>query len=284
MNNVKQLLQSKGWRTDGKLLAHWMAWFGDSHYHPMTRYKSADPKAISKQLDIMQAAGVDGVIATWQGTVNPYAQAATLQMCDQLAARGMLFALLADPWLMNNQPNGESQVIAQLQSADGQMLLNSPAYLPERYFLDFTNNLFDEGKVAAATDLTVLKRHVGYSWPEITSTLSTLKGDNANASMVIPGLHYKFFDGGNPNTTALFASVSRGDGAAIDYNSETWDKSGAGLNDSRCIEDQAGCNFFDALAVTPLTSKYLALVTWNDYNERTAWEPFLSMLTGIALG
>jgi hypothetical protein len=286
MNNVKQMLQAHGWQTNGKLLAHWMNWFGDSHYHPMTAYTSYNPVTIGRQLDVMQASGIDGVIVTWQGTNNPSGQQATLEMLSQIEDRSMLFCLLADPWLMGNKAPGEQEVIAQLTSQAGLSMIQSPAYLPEGYFLDFTNDLFNQATVTAALKtylpaFNVLSRHTQYSWPEIVNTIPTLKSDNANSTMKIPGLFYKFFDGGNPNNSSQFSNPARGEGAGIDDNTETWDApTDEILNDSRTLEDQAGNLFFDALAVTPMTSNYLALVTWNDYNERTAWEPFLSMVAG----
>lgn len=299
MNNIKQMLVAAGWQPSQvngqtvapKLLAHWMNWFGDSHYHPMNRYTSSNNLTIGRQLDVMQAVGVDGVIVTWQGTNNALGQTATLAMATQLAERGMILVLLADPWLMNNQQHGEQQVIAQLTSQAGLSMLQSPAYIPEGYFLDFTNNLFDHQTVINAVQpylpsFNILSRHTGYSWPEIENTLNALRTDNQNSTMKIPGLYYKFMDGGLPSVICPGDNpvpASRGDGQGNDYNTQTWGRSGTDTIltlPSRVIEDQAGNNFFDALGVTPLTSKYIALVTWNDYNERTAWEPFCSILAG----
>lgn len=263
MLSMKAALSNSGWR--GKLLAHWMPWFGDGHYHPMTAYKSNNIFTIGKQLDVMQAVGIDGVIATWQGpTVNPFAHEATVNMCDELGERGMLFALLLDPWICKQSANKEQAIITALNDPMVVGMLDSPAYLPEKFVLDFgagANFATVEKSVGA---MQFLMRHVGYSWPEITSTLSTLAKDNASPLMAIPGICPKFFDGGLPTSTGF------------DWNTQTW---GPGTS-ARSIEDQAGNFFHDQVALVPIKTSYAAIVTWNDYNERTAVEPMCSILTG----
>lgn len=282
MLSLKKPLTDLGFQ--GKLLTHKMEWFGDQHYHPMTAYKSNNPYTIGKQLDVMQAVEIDGVISTWQGpTVNPFAHDATMKTCEQLSERGMLFALLLDPWVCRGAINDAQAklktpltsdqvtaianplVVAALNDPTTQAMLNSPAYLPEKFVLDFgtgANFATVEKSVGA---MQFLMRHVGYSWPEITNTLATLAKDNANPMMAIPGLCPKFFDGGLPRAVV----------GTLDWNTQSW-----GSGASRSIEDQAGNFWHDQVALVPLKTPYAAVVTWNDYNERTAVEPFCSIFTG----
>ena len=289
MNNLKEMLIAKGWRPDGKLLAHWMPWFGDGTYHPMSRYNSSDPSVVSQQLDVMQAVGVDGVVVTWQGTNKASSQLATLEMAAQTSARGMLFCLLADPNLLVAGPTPDAAVLAQLTNTDGLNLLRAPSYLPERYFLDFTGSAFNFATLTAAMQpyvpgFNVLGEHKGYSWPNIPFVLSDWQKENTTAGMAIPGLFCKFFDGGNLTADATLVSASRGDGTGVDFNTRSFDAKSANKKDSRQILEQAGNTFFDCLASVPLTAKYLALVTWNDYNEGTPWETYLSIMAGIRVG
>lgn len=91
MNSIKDVLHAYGWRPDGILLAHWMNWFGDQHYHPMTKYVSSDSRTISRQLEVMRVNGVGGVIVTWQGNTNSVGRAATLEMAKQCVEEGCYF-------------------------------------------------------------------------------------------------------------------------------------------------------------------------------------------------
>lgn len=264
--SLKTALNATGW--NGLLLTHVMGWFGDSHYHPMTRYRSNDPYTIHKQLDVMQAVGIDGVILTWQGvTVNPLLHQTACEMSFQCAERGMKFILLLDPWISKGSTNLEQPIIDSLNDSSTQHILNSPSYVPEKYVLDFGTGANFSTISKTLPNLQFLMRHTGYSWPEITNTLQTLTADNANPAMKIPGLCLKFFDGGLPNAQGV-----------IDYNTQTW---GSGV--ARSIEDQAGNFFHDQVAVTPKAAPYAAIVTWNDFNERTGVEAFCSMITGIRI-
>lgn len=282
MLSMKAALSNSGWR--GKLLAHWMPWFGDGHYHPMTAYKSNNIFTIGKQLDVMQAVGIDGVIATWQGpTVNPFAHEATVNMCDELGERGMLFALLLDPWVCRGAINdaqakqktpltsdqvaaiADPLVVAAMNDPMVVGMLDSPAYLPEKFVLDFgtgANFATVEKSVGA---MQFLMRTVGYSWPEIINTLPILAKHNANPLMAIPGICPKFFDGGAPGALGV-----------IDWSKQSWETG----EPTRSIEDQAGNFFHDQVALVPIKTSYAAIVTWNDYNERTAVEPMCSILAG----
>jgi hypothetical protein len=263
------LKTSLGPNFKGKLLAHVMGWFGEpGHAHRMTRYASNDPYVVERQLSAMKAVGIDGVILTWQGLTNAFLHQSAVEMCYQAAHCGMLFGLLLDPWICKSAANKEQAILDSLNSPSTQRMLSSSAYLPERYVLDFDTGA-DFTKIAAARpDLVFLKRHVGYSWPEITNTLATLKNDNANPAMKIPGICMGFNDGG----------FVKADGTR-DYGKSVWDSSVP----TRVIDAQAGNTYFDQLAVTPVSAPYIAIVTWNDHDEQTGIEQFASTISGVRI-
>jgi hypothetical protein len=269
--------------TPVKLLTHWMGWHGQpSRVNHVTRYRSVDPWAIDAQLDAMQAVGIDGAIATWQGpTVNPYLHQATIGLCERLGRRQMLFALLLDPWIAKGQPNPTQVATAALQHPDTVEMLASSAYLPEKYVLEF--DLASAGVnvpqlVAAFPKSPIISKHSGYSWPEISSTMAILAADNANPAMKIPGVILQFFDGGQPLPAGSFTNAPLWNGNR-DYNTSVW-----GGSPARMIEHQAGNIFLDSAALVPKSAPYAAVVTWNDYEEGTAIEPFCSMISGIRIG
>lgn len=271
--NLKQVIQAGGWRTDGLLLAHLVPFAGDGGFHKIT-YNSCDPAIIKAKFDILQASGVDGVIFTWQGSTKPVNQQATLMMAMECARRGMTFALLADPWLYGTwQARGfasaEACIISELTSPIGAALLNSPAYLPEAYFLQFKAD-WNPATVMAAVKPTidVLPIGVGFSW-SVLPDLSALQQQNQNPAMRIPGVHWRFFDGGAPQA-----------GGGLNYGLSSWGNGAA----ARGKFDRSGAEFFDSVSVLPIQSKYAALVTWDDTNEETGFEALCSIMSGIRIG
>ncbi len=268
----------------GKLLTHWMGWHGQSgKVNHVTRYKSTDPWVIDDQIDVMQAAGIDGAIATWQGpTVNPYLHQATMGLCERLGRRGMLFALLLDPWIAKGQANPTQAAVLAMQHVDTVTMLKSAAYLPEKLVLEFdlatAANVNVPQLVAALPQSPVISKHVGYSWPEIANTMAALAADNANPAMKIPGVFLGFFDGGQPLPPGSLSNAATWNGSR-DYNSTVW-----GGGPSRLIEHQGGNVYLDSVALVPKTTPYAAVVTWNDYDEGTHVEPFCVMASGIRIG
>lgn len=285
----------------GQFLAHSMQWFGDGvpdHYHPDVPYASNDPRIISLKFDVMVAAGIAGPICTWQGPNAKFVHSATLKTCAEATKRGMRFALLLDPWICKGQANPQAVIIAALTHPDTVNMLASPAYLPERYVLDFIGAQAWDGKmvngkpnmvnldwaaIAKAANVNILSRKVGYSWPEIedgnhrhltqVQSVDILRQNNANPGMKIPGLCPRFFDGG----------WKKSDGT-IDWREQNWSPpAGPSAGTTRWMYDAAGNWWFDQIGVTPVNTPYAALVTLDDYNESTELEATLSMLSGIRI-
>lgn len=295
--NIKSVIQSTGW--NGKLLAHVMAWFGEgTHVHRVNRYQSDDPFVVAAQLDNMQALGIDGVIGTWQGaTVGPVQTRAYQLFSEMCAERGMLFAFLLDPWLVKGRANTSvspvQEVINRLNDPVVQEILNAPSYIPEKAILEFDlsssgvmgANVVDFSQVAKALpQYKFLSKHTGYSWPEITNTLATLQKDNANFTMLIPGVCVQFNDGGTPyimsGTTMNYSVTTTNWGGLRDYAHSVWDNT----TGTRVIDHQGGNTFMDHVASVPKTAPYAAVVTWNDSDEGTDIEKFAVMCSGKRIG
>lgn len=277
-------LRNRGWNGVG--LVHVMGWFGSpNHVYPMTAYSSSNALTIAKQLSIMKACGVGGVVLTWQGvTVSPFLHSVAVEMAQQCAERGMLFALCLDPWICKTAVAGKTKelvIAASLNDPSVQAILNSPSYVPENYILDFGTgaNLATLG--AMFPKLSFLPQNTGFAWPPIQNAVASTAKMNGLPTMKVPCFFSRFFDGGVPSPNSAFVSVARGDAAAMDCNTSQW--SPAGGDDCRMIESQAGTVGLNSAASIPVTSKYAAYVTWNDYSERTEIESTLSLLTGIEL-
>lgn len=237
------------------VLAHTMLWFGDGHVHKDSGYKSGDRNAIWAQLSLMQKAGVAGVIATWMGLANPYVHAAAQEMCWQCSLKGMLFCLLMDPGIGKD-------IAASLNDPGTAAMINSPAYVPQKYVLDFSTGADFTALGKQFPFLKFLSKHSGFSWPEKASadgkltaaqnSLATMKRDAQNpAGCQIPGLCLQF-NGGWSGTPTV-------------------------------IDSLAGQFFKAQLDMVPDSASYAGLITWNDYNEGTALEQFYAMQNGIAI-
>src|ERR1700685_2598130 len=302
--NIKSSLQKNipGW--NGKALAHTQMWFGETELvngvavpkvHRLNRVQSNNPSVIKAQLDLMQAVGFDGITVDWQGpNVNPLLHEATIAAWEGCMEHDMLFALMLDPCIAKQQPNPTQAVITALQSPDCQKMLNSPAYLPEGFIIEFD--------LAATADVTVatvqaampnnplLSWHTGFSWPNIpsgqpfnpqtpTNAIAALAADNAKPTMKIAGVNIFFNDGGNPLPQNVDGPQFTG---TRDYNTSAW---GPTTGACRVFDHQAGNYFFDQLVGMPASMPYIAMVTWNDHDEQSGIsEPVLAAYSGIRIG
>jgi hypothetical protein len=288
--NFKQTLKNSipGW--NGTAMAHVMGWFGEGNpqkVHRVSRYASNDPKVIAAQLDLMLACGIEGPLITYQGpTANAFLHDATMKIWQACMWRQMPFGLVLDPWIAKNQPNPTQAVITALQHPDVQMMLNSLAYLPERYILEFdlaASAGVNIGTVQAAIPAPILSWHSGFSWPNIpadahnaSDSLAALKADHAKPTMRVAGVNIMFNDAGLAMPPGANANSFKGQ---RDYSQSVW-----GGSTTRVIDHQAGSWFYDQLAITPAILPYIALVSWNDHDEGTGIEHVLAAMSGIRIG
>lgn len=282
--------------TPPKLLVHMMPWFGDGSIHRMDRYISNDPKVITQQLNCMQAttiAGmrVGGVIMTWQGVLAKFQHSTTLEVSKQCNDRGLLFALLIDPWCAKLGSNGATiNVQNSIQDPSVQGMLNSPYYIPEKYILDFNSGARLDLLSQSFPTLNFLPKNKGFSWiniPASTSFNVSSKDKNAlavmdlisqhsNPLMKIPSICKEFKDAGAPTPPASKLPTWAG---VRDYSLSVW-----GDQPCRNLDNQGGNFLQDQLLTIPYAFKYLAYVTWNDYDEGTEIESSASMFSNIRIG
>lgn len=273
--NIKESLVVAGYK--GLLLAHWMPWFGGTK-HRDVGYQSWKPWVVGQQLKAMQNEGVEGVIATWNGdTVDPQAHAATVEMCYQCEGRGMKFALLLNPPMVQYRadktvtPNQE--VMNRLLTTDAYYILHSTAYW-KNYVLEFS--LSTQGVDVAAlqksmSGIAFLSKHTGFTWPEkaggtltaSANTLATQKKDYAGGTVKAAGIAQEFCDGNPAN-----------------LNQSVWDAT----KPVTVIPSQAGDFWYQQLDQIPKDVEALAIVTWNDYEEGTQIEPSAAIRAGIRIG
>lgn len=272
------------------ILTHVMPWFTKvpgRNYHPMCAYDSNNPLTIGKQLTAMQRNGIAGVILTYQGPGASMPDTAT-EMCQQCAERGMLFALLLDPWIAKIGPGTpEQRMTAALNHPDVIKMFHSPAYLLEGYLLDFNTGV-DWTKVTvpaiASGPRPVLGLGTGFTWSHDAGDVDpivALRNAYAQHPIKIGSLCMSFFDGGAPLPPPLDRSkpFDPVNAVNVDFQKQNWGTGGS----TRYTPDRAGNYFFDQLAITPATLKYVAIETWNDYNERTCVEPWMSVVAGIRI-
>lgn len=248
-------------------LAHWVPWSGDpSRVSHAVGYRQDDPAVIEKQLEVMKAGGIGGVIAWWQGPTHSFTNDAFTKMFYTCLKLDMIFLPALDGWIAKGQANPTQAVISALTSLT---FKGMAPFFAERWVLEF--DLASVGVnlsqvQAALPGTTLLSKHVGYSWPETTNTMQTLLADNANPQMRIPCVFSRFNDGGYPLPNGV------GDPAHFkgqrDWNQSVWGGKG-----TRVIEEQAGQTYLDSLSAVPASAKYVGLVTWNDYDEGTEHEP-----------
>lgn len=260
----------------GKLLAHWMPWTGNpSRVSHATAYKQTDQGVAASQADCMRRSGINGAVLWWQGPTRVFTHAAFVQMAAECVKRKMPIMIGLDQWIAKGFPNPTQAVISSLQSIPEIITL-----LEQPWILEFDLGLVgvDVAAVRAALpNIQILSKHSAYSWPEISNTFQTLLKDNANPAMKVPAVFSRFNDGGWPLTNGV------GDPAHFngqrDYSKSVW---GAGA--TRIIEERAGRTYIESCAAVVPGSKYVGLVSWNDWDEGTAFEGFCSAGTGIKIG
>jgi len=262
-------------------LALRMGTTGNGNIQRFNRYKSTSPTVISTECDIAQEMGIVGFIQVWNGPSDIFLHESMLGMWEECSKRKMRFAIMLDKWVAANEANPTTRdkaVCAALLNVDFQKVLQSPAYIFEKYVLEFDLKLIgvDVPSIQKLFKFPILSEGIGYSWPNAASPwpVKTLQFTNALPGMRIPSLCLQFNDAGFPLPDGVNGPMLTYENKR-DMNRSVW---GTGAN--RTIDAQGGNYFFDQIAVTPVAAKYLMLVTWDDFEEGTALLHFFSMLTG----
>jgi len=238
---------------DKPVLFHWLGWHGKDG-PSIPGYDSRDPLVIGAQLDAMAALGGEGfgvVALTFGPTVSTFIHAAVMEMCQQCNERNAPFALMFDPWTVKNSADKNAAMIAALKHPDTQSMLNSRCYLAGRPVLDFSTGVSPAAIAAANLGVQYWMEQVDYSWPNTVETIPTLAIVQALPSMKLPCVMKQFDDG-----TGADRNKSASTGGPV-----------------RIVPSLGGGTFWSMADLIPPASKYVQVVTWNDYKEGTEWEP-----------
>ena len=243
---------------DKPVFFHVVLWHGKDG-HSIPGYDSRDPNVITNQLKAMRMLAGDsfGVIAlTFGHLMSPFIHQAVMAMCHQCNAQEVPFALCFDPWTVKNPdgsfppvPERNKRMIAELQYADTQFILNAKCYLPGKLVFDFATGCDKVAITAAVPDIQYLLNGPDFDWPRIPPQPNKTK---------VPCVYIQF-----------------NDGTGEDRNKSVHDQT----KPVRMIPSLGGDTFWGR-NVDSNEAEIIQFATWNDYKEGTELEPFASMLGG----
>jgi hypothetical protein len=277
----KELVQKTvlGW--SGRLAAHEISYNGDGHVHRAIPYNPTTPAVALQKAQLMQSDGVDICICTWQGPWAESCNAAAIAMLAACEQVGLQFALLLDPggmqkWLANqSQATITDNVIAALQAVSTVQMIDSPAYVPERWVLDFNTGANLSTLKTALPSLTFLEQGAGFSWISIpaitdstarnTAAVANLKTQHANPAMKIASFCKSFDDSGQPLPTGVQSqSAFDAAGGVRNLTNSVWS------GPARILESFAGQFSLQQLATINPATPVIAILTWSDYDEQSS--------------
>lgn len=288
-------LQKMGFR--GILGAHWIPWETTvigGNYNPEREYDQSDPNVIRNQIQIAVMNRIMMFAITYQGPFSAFQHKCTMALVAEIEKwAGFRFCFILDPWDAKEEKGKtwQQNLIDTFAHPDVLRMLNSKSYIPEGALGDF--NVEDSGghpvdysQIPQIKGRPIWGLNTGFSWPKADGKedpIVALKRINALPTMMAPGICNRFFDGGMPTQGGTGMPVDPINKVPIDMNQQNWGTPAAKAGVSRYLPDRAGLYMRDQLAVTPMNKPYIFRATWNDYNERTAIEPELSIESGIFL-
>ena len=248
------------------VLFHVLCYNGKDSQTACAGYLSTDPNVISHQLDCILAFGGPNS-AVNALTYGPFVSAFVHQACMSLGiacnSKGIPFGLCFDPWTvknsdgsMPNQATIDQKMSAVLKNTDIKNLLAMPNYLPGKPVFDFSINATKATMIAACPGIQYLWNGPDYDWIRIPVAANKTAWPCA----------YMQFD----------------DGTGTDRNKSVWNQS----QPARIDLNYGGSTFWNcdvSKANNSNGKNYVQWVTWNDYNEQTATEPWASLATGIRI-
>ncbi len=279
--NYKQMIRNavSGW--NGRLFAHHIGYNGNNHVHRNIPYNANDPAMTVKVLQLLQDAGCDGVIETWQGPWSGSCDVDANLVSSLCTKMGMQFALLLDPggmqkWVSNPTTAATTaNVVAALNAPTTQAMLNAISYVPEKWILDFNTKADLTSLSTTFPKLKFLAMGKGFSWisiPPITeskarnaASVSNLKAQHVNPLMQVASVCFSFDDSGQPlpvgvQTQTAFDSA----GGKRDLANSVWG------GPARILESFAGQFGLQQLATIPSTVPAIAIITATDFDEQSS--------------
>lgn len=252
-----------------------------SHYYPMTGpYASSDRDIIDYQLLLMKYAGIDGIIADWNGTHNVYDYPLIKRNTDTLFSRmpgvGLQFSICyEDASLVNVQKvAGTAMVTAAKQDM---------AYLQSQYFKSSKYITINNQPLLLCFGPQGLKS--ASDWQQAFADLPTkprllsllYQGDVTGASgsgeffwvgATDPAPINDFYNNRSKTLATAFAGAYPG--------FHDFYKEGGWGNNLFLIPNNGTATLQNTLNLAKNSKlPYLQLITWNDYGEGTIIEPTL---------
>jgi hypothetical protein len=154
-------------------------------------------------------------------------------------------------------------------------MLNSKAYVPERYVFDFGTHADKNVLRAKFPSLVFCEQGIHYSWVNIPFNLAAYTATVNNPNMKVAGICGRFDDGGQPlpvgvQDMASFVAA----GSQRDWTKSTWG------GPRRLITDQNDEIRAAQIKAIPASISDVAEETWDDTDEQTAIEPLVAQEYG----
>jgi hypothetical protein len=280
-----------------KIYANWMGWFiSTGGKHPAGVCQSDDPSTVRKQIRMAKAIGVDGFIVDWYGN-NPDQAAPTNQATMELMVlceeENFEFSIMLDSGIFKWQADASTTGVIQrnniLNTAMNYVsskFMTSPAYskiggLPVVWEFGLRSNSIDMTAFTKAfpnvlmmyQDTLAAGANAGsYAWVNgfpnagVQYLQNYMSAHAKDLTPVVPCLFWQF-DDHDPKAPAnsIWGGPAR-------------------LIDAQWGDTLTGCvNAVRTALATAKNIPAVQLCTWNDYDERTYFEPIAKALTGTKL-
>lgn len=278
------------WKT--KIFANYMGWFeghaGASHRGGIC--DSMDPRTIQTQVQLAHDSDLDGFIVDWYGPANERVNIASLELAEECERNGMKFCLMLDGGIVKYQPTGTN--LTQLMQAAiayaQQNFMQSSAYAT----LGGKQALFEFGWRGSGIDIPTVISGLPYMFISQDNEIAGFNGSFGWVNGFAPDTAYKYIDRMLAEPTMLVPAVMWG------FNDSSWRDGQAGKSiwnpsiPARIIDSDFGnvwkynwyalAQKYSASSIIP-PPEMIQVCTWNDYDERTAVEPFLLAMAGRKL-
>jgi hypothetical protein len=278
--NYKNMIRNAvpGW--NGRLFAHHIGYNGNGHVHRNIPYNANDPAMTVKVLQLLQDAGCDGIIETWQGPWSGSCDVDANLVSSLCTTMGMQFALLLDPGGMQKWTTSSTAVITQnvvsaINAPTTQKMLSASSYVPEKWVLDFNTKADLTSLSTTFPKLKFLPMGKGFSWisiPPITeskarnaASVLNLKSQHSSSLMQVASVCFSFDDSGKPLPVGVQTqNVFDAAGGKRDWTSSVWG------GPARILESFAGQFGLQQLATIPSTVPAIAIITATDFDEQSS--------------
>jgi hypothetical protein len=271
-----------------RLIAHFMAWF-DKKNHLDIGYTSTDIEILRWQVENMASRGIEIANVDWYGFTNVFIDTVTKMLKGECESRkDFKFCITADDGLFKKIPTGVSPtefMLAQIKYIRSTYMTSAQyARTKDGRFLMFEFGMGSRGLDwnrihNAYPEIAILHRNNGgYGVPASAGAYSWLDSTHSSA-----GYLKDFISVAQKNTNKItclswwkgFDDHNRKLGG--DPTQSVWGGT------ARFADERNGQLFLETVAVSQtFDAEFIQIVTWNDYEEGTAFEPGIE--NGVTVG